>query len=60
MANKGLLPHHTEWVQIEGGNHSQFGHYGHQLFDGTATVSRGVQQAATREAILKALREGAN
>jgi hypothetical protein len=60
MANKGLLPQHTEWVQIEGGNHSQFGHYGHQLFDGTATVSREEQQAFTREALLKALREGGN
>lgn len=60
MANKGLLPEHTEWVQIEGGNHSQFGHYGHQLFDGTATVSREEQQAVTREALLKALREGGN
>jgi pimeloyl-ACP methyl ester carboxylesterase len=55
MANKGLLPEHTEWVEIEGGNHSQFGHYGHQLFDGKATISRELQQALTRAALLKAL-----
>jgi pimeloyl-ACP methyl ester carboxylesterase len=27
-ANKGLLPPSTKSVEIEGGNHSQFGHYG--------------------------------
>ena len=53
--NKRLLPPHTKWVEIKGGNHSQFGHYGHQLFDGTATISREAQQAATRAAILEAL-----
>jgi pimeloyl-ACP methyl ester carboxylesterase len=55
MANKGLLPPHTRWVRIEGGNHSQFGHYGHQLFDGAATISRESQQQVTREALLAAL-----
>lgn len=55
LANKPLLPAHTDWVEIEGGNHSQFGHYGHQLFDGTASISREAQQAATRAAILEAL-----
>lgn len=60
MANKRLLPQHTEWVQIEGGNHSQFGNYGHQLFDGAATIGRAEQQAMTREALLKVLREGGN
>ncbi len=55
LSNKGLLPEHTTWVEIEGGNHSQFGHYGHQLFDGEATVSREAQQAATRSALLEAL-----
>ncbi len=56
MANKRLLPAHTEWVKIEGGNHSQFGHYGHQLFDGTATISRDEQQRLTRDVLLRALR----
>jgi pimeloyl-ACP methyl ester carboxylesterase len=56
-ANKHLLPAATQWVQIEGGNHSQFGHYGHQLFDRTPTLSREEQQSRTRAALLDALRE---
>lgn len=55
LANKALLPPQTEWIAIEGGNHSQFGHYGHQLFDGTATIGRELQQERTRDALLKAL-----
>ncbi len=58
MANKSLLPAHTKWVEIEGGNHSQFGHYGRQLFDGRATISREAQQVITREAMLEHLRNG--
>jgi pimeloyl-ACP methyl ester carboxylesterase len=58
MANKGLLPAHTEWIEIKGGNHSQFGNYGHQLFDGTATISREEQQAVTRGVLLGALKKG--
>lgn len=54
-ANRHLLPRDTRWVVIEGGNHSQFGHYGHQLFDGLATISREQQQALTRAALLAAL-----
>jgi hypothetical protein len=58
LANRGLLPPHTKWVEIVGGNHSQFGRYGHQLFDGTATISREEQEALTRSAILLALSQG--
>ncbi len=54
LANKHLLPAHTKWIRIEGGNHSQFGHYGHQLLDGKATIGREQQQAITRSAILEA------
>jgi pimeloyl-ACP methyl ester carboxylesterase len=57
MAGKRLLPPHTEWVAIEGGNHSQFGHYGRQLFDGTATISREQQQAVTRQVLLEVLKK---
>jgi pimeloyl-ACP methyl ester carboxylesterase len=56
-SNKKLLPAHTKWVEIKGGNHSQFGHYGHQLFDGTATITRESQQAVTRSALIEALTE---
>ena len=56
LSNRDLLPEHTEWIRIEGGNHSQFGHYGHQLFDREATISREAQQAVTREVLLEALK----
>ena len=59
FANKGLLPKATQWVEIKGGNHSQFGHYGHQLMDGDATISREAQQAATRASLLEALASSA-
>jgi dienelactone hydrolase len=57
MAIKTLLPEHTTWIEIKGGNHSQFGHYGHQLFDGAANVTREAQQDITREVLLEALRK---
>jgi len=53
--NARLLPASTRWVEIAGGNHSQFGHYGHQLFDGTATVTREHQQEIVRKELLDAL-----
>lgn len=56
MATRRLLPKHTQWIEIQGGNHSQFGHYGHQLFDGTATISREEQQTRTRQVLLERLR----
>jgi pimeloyl-ACP methyl ester carboxylesterase len=55
LANRHLLPKSTRWVEIAGGNHSQFGRYGHQLFDSTATISREDQEMITRLAILDAL-----
>jgi len=39
-----LVPGNTHWVAIEGGNHAQFGWYGPQSGDGTATISRQEQQ----------------
>jgi hypothetical protein len=42
-------------VEIEGGNHSQFGHYGHQLLDGTPSITREAQQTKTRAALLEML-----
>lgn len=55
QANKALLPPNTRWIEIQGGNHSQFGHYGHQLLDGKPTISRAAQQEITRSALLEAL-----
>ena len=43
-ASRPLLPASTRWVPIEGGNHAQFGWYGPQPGDGTATISREAQQ----------------
>lgn len=55
-ANSQFLPEDTNWVLIEGGNHSQFGYYGSQLGDNSATISREVQQKLTVEAVLSALK----
>lgn len=55
-ANSQYLPDDTEWVLIDGGNHSQFGYYGSQLGDNAATISREQQQELTVEAILFALK----
>lgn len=55
LANRALLPQQTTWVEITGGNHSQFGRHGHQLFDGAATISREEQERITRSAILEAM-----
>lgn len=56
-ANRSLLPASTKWVRIEGANHSQFGNYGHQLQDGSATISREAQQLLVREEILIRLKQ---
>ena len=44
-AAKSLLPESTAYFEIEGANHAQFGHYGKQNGDGSATLSRTEQQA---------------
>jgi pimeloyl-ACP methyl ester carboxylesterase len=51
-----LLPPDTRWVEIHGGNHAQFGWYGKQFGDGTATLSREDQQAQTLQAILDSMK----
>lgn len=55
FANAHLLPAGTRWVRLEGGNHRQFGWYGAQLGDCTATIGRQAQQAATLETLLESL-----
>jgi alpha-beta hydrolase superfamily lysophospholipase len=55
-ATRANLPPSTRVVAIDGGNHSQFGHYGFQPGDWPATISRDAQQAVTRQALLDALR----
>ena len=57
--NRHLLPPDTTWVEIEGGNHVQFGYYRHQLGDGDATISRAEQQKRLETALLAALSHAA-
>lgn len=42
--NEALLPEHTRWIWIEGGNHSQFGWYGFQPMDRRATIAAADQR----------------
>jgi dienelactone hydrolase len=50
-----FLPANTKNVVIKGGIHAQFGTYGPQKGDGTATISREEQQAQTAAATLEFL-----
>ncbi len=50
--NRSLLPESVTWIVLEGANHSQFGHYGSQLFDGDASITREAQQEQTRDILL--------
>ena len=54
-ASRVLLPPQTEFVEIQGGNHAQFGWYGAQKRDNPATITREVQRAQTVEATLRML-----
>jgi len=42
-AASALLPASTQWVHMQGGNHAQFGDYGLQPGDGTASISPAAQ-----------------
>lgn len=50
-AGRQRLPQQTQYVQLAGGNHAQFGDYGPQANDGSASLSRDLQQALTASAI---------
>ena len=50
----------STWVVIEGGNHAQFGYYGTQLGDCSATIGRGDQQDQTFDAVLTWLEGNVN
>jgi hypothetical protein len=54
-ASRQLLPAGTTWVNIIGGNHAQFGWYGSQAGDETATISRTDQQTQVVRATLELL-----
>lgn len=55
-ATLDLLPHGTIMQVIQGGNHAQFGNYGLQLGDGTATISAADQQAQAARLTTRLLR----
>ena len=48
-----LSPDTLEVVELNGGNHAQFGVYGPQRGDGTATISAAAQRAQTVQVILQ-------
>jgi len=48
--SRAQLPADTEFVVIEGGNHGQFGSYGHQVGDNPATISAEEQWKQIAEA----------
>ncbi|MFO7743084.1 MAG: alpha/beta hydrolase [Anaerolineae bacterium] len=56
-ASRHLLPSGTQWIEIEGGNHAQFGWYGSQAGDVPATISREAQQHQVTAATLALLQE---
>lgn len=51
-----LLPQDTRWIEIQGGNHAQFGYYGTQNRDRPALISREEQQAQVIRATVGFLR----
>jgi Alpha/beta hydrolase family len=54
-ASRSLLPADTTWVQIQGGDHAQFGWYGDQSGDNPAIISREDQQAQIVQSTLDLL-----
>jgi pimeloyl-ACP methyl ester carboxylesterase len=54
--NASLLPGHTTWIWVEGGNHSQFGWYGFQPLDRRATIPAAAQREIMIEGVLDLLR----
>ena len=55
-ATVALLPQGTILQVIQGGNHAQFGNYGPQPGDGTATISAPDQQAQAADLTVRLLR----
>lgn len=57
QSTSNLLPPTTQWNEIQGGNHAQFGWYGDQPGDNPADISREQQQNLIFEAIFTFLRK---
>jgi predicted alpha/beta-hydrolase family hydrolase len=56
-ASRALLPVTSNFVAIQGGNHAQFGSYGEQSGDRSATISRQEQQDQVAQATIGVLRD---
>jgi pimeloyl-ACP methyl ester carboxylesterase len=56
-ASHTLLPRDTQWIVIEGGNHAQFGAYGPQPGDNSATISPEQQQQQIVDATVTVLQQ---
>ena len=54
-ASKDLLPSNTTFIEIDGGNHAQFGSYGEQKGDNTAEISMDQQISETSTASIQLL-----
>ncbi|MEF9992685.1 MAG: alpha/beta hydrolase [Romboutsia sp.] len=54
--SKEKLPDYTKYVEIEGGNHSQFGDYGTQSGDSDAIISQEEQMEITSSSIVEFLK----
>ena len=57
MDGYAFAPHHFQEFVIPGGNHAQFGDYGRQRGDGTATISAAEQQKIAVESIIQCIIE---
>lgn len=57
IKNKSKLPEHSQFVRIDGGNHSQFGYYGFQLGDNGADIDRKQQHSETLKSIMEFIRK---
>ncbi len=57
MHNRTKLPPTAKFVRIEGANHAQFGYYGFQLGDNSATISKEKQQAETANQIVEFVKQ---
>jgi len=55
-ASMKCVPPGSTLVEIQGGNHAQFGNYGPQEGDGQASISREAQQERTAELVLEFIR----
>ena len=53
--NATLLPAHTRWIWVEGGNHSQFGWYGFQPMDRWPRIDASAQRAMMIQGTLELL-----